>query len=57
MERNALPFRSRILRLGTVIALDGYGAKVVEKAMRGGRVASEEVSSFIENLVKPPAEP
>ncbi|ORY57399.1 armadillo-type protein [Leucosporidium creatinivorum] len=57
MERNALPFRARILELGPIIALDGFGAKVIEKSLRSGRVASGGVSEFIEAIVKVPAEP
>ena len=57
MERNALPFRSRILELGITLCRDGYGVKVVEKALRGGRVAPADVTAFIEDLVKPAAEP
>lgn len=57
MERNALPFRARILELGPIIALDGFGAKVLEKSLRSGRVASGGVSEFIEAIVKIPAEP
>lgn len=57
MERNALPFRARILELAPIIAQDGFGAKVIEKSLRSGRVASSGVSDFIEEIVKVPAEP
>ncbi|GAA5989611.1 hypothetical protein JCM11641_002763 [Rhodosporidiobolus odoratus] len=51
IDRNALPFCSKIMQAATQLALDNFGAKMVDKSVRTGRVPVATIASFVDAIV------
>lgn len=52
IDRNALPFCTKIMKHAPMLAIDNYGAKLVEKCIRLGRTAPIGLSGFIDEITK-----
>ncbi|BGP21046.1 meiotic PUF protein 1 [Rhodosporidiobolus nylandii] len=52
IDRNALPFAAKLMQSASQLALDNFGAKMIDKCLRTGRVPSQVVSSFVDSLVE-----
>ncbi|GAA5945318.1 hypothetical protein JCM10213_007568 [Rhodosporidiobolus nylandii] len=52
IDRNALPFVTKLMQSASQLALDNFGAKMIDKCLRTGRVPSQVVSSFVDSLVE-----
>lgn len=51
VEKNVLPFRARVLELAPRLAIDTFGAKIVERVLKSGKVASKLMTEFIESII------
>ncbi|GAA5913917.1 hypothetical protein JCM8208_004996, partial [Rhodotorula glutinis] len=47
LDRNPLPFCTRIMQLAPKLALDPFGAKVVDKCMRSSRAGPAGIGGFV----------
>lgn len=52
LDRNALPFRAKLMEIAPRLALDPLGIKILEKSIRTGRVTPSALSTFIQELVE-----
>ncbi|GAA5890066.1 hypothetical protein JCM5296_004759 [Sporobolomyces johnsonii] len=50
LERNALPFRAKVMELAPRLSTDNFGAKIVERCFKMGRVARPVVADFVEAI-------
>ncbi|GAA5921849.1 hypothetical protein JCM1841_005565 [Sporobolomyces salmonicolor] len=50
LERNALPFRAKVMDLAPRLSIDNFGAKIVEKCVKMGRIAPPVVADFVEAI-------
>ncbi|GAA6063911.1 hypothetical protein JCM10212_003017 [Sporobolomyces blumeae] len=50
IEKNALPFRARVLELAPRLATDTFGAKVVERVLKTGRPPPAAIGAFVEAI-------
>ncbi|GAA5849358.1 hypothetical protein JCM9279_006460, partial [Rhodotorula babjevae] len=48
LDRNSLPFCTKILQVAPHLALDPFGAKVVDKCMRSSRAGPAGVGAFVQ---------
>ncbi|SCV67297.1 BQ2448_5943 [Microbotryum intermedium] len=53
LDRNALPCRAKLMDLAPGLALDSFGAKVLEKAIRTGKIQAHAVATFVELICRP----
>lgn len=52
IDRNALPFCTKIMKHAPTLATDNYGVKLVDKCMRLGRTAPIGLSGFVDEITK-----
>ncbi|GAA6001202.1 hypothetical protein JCM10207_007461 [Rhodosporidiobolus poonsookiae] len=52
IDRNALPFCAKVMQSASTLALDNFGAKMVDRAVRTGRVPSATIAGFVEQLTQ-----
>ncbi|GAA5877064.1 hypothetical protein JCM1840_005299 [Sporobolomyces johnsonii] len=50
LERNALPFRAKVMELAPRLSTDNFGAKIVERCFKMGRVAPPVVADFVKAI-------
>ncbi|GAA5875909.1 hypothetical protein JCM8547_001700 [Rhodosporidiobolus lusitaniae] len=52
IDRNVLPFCSKVMQVAPKLALDTSGAKLVEKCVRSGRASSAAVSGLVTSIAE-----
>jgi hypothetical protein len=52
IDRNALPFCTKIMKHAPILSSDNYGAKLVDKCIRLGRTAPIGLSGFVDEIIK-----
>ncbi|KDE03632.1 hypothetical protein MVLG_05882 [Microbotryum lychnidis-dioicae p1A1 Lamole] len=52
LDRNALPFRAKLMDIAPRLALDSFGAKALEKAIRTGKIQAHAVATFVEVICR-----
>ncbi|GAA5886955.1 hypothetical protein JCM6882_009397 [Rhodosporidiobolus microsporus] len=52
IDRNALPFCSKIMQLAPELVADNFGARIVERCVRSGRVPTTTLTGFVDALTE-----
>ncbi|GAA5904419.1 uncharacterized protein JCM6883_006486 [Sporobolomyces salmoneus] len=50
IDRNFLPFRTRVMELASKLAIDTFGANILERVLKLSKVSSELLSQFIQEI-------
>jgi hypothetical protein len=52
IDRNALPFCTKIMKHAPTLATDNFAAKLVDKCIRLGRTAPIGMSGFLDDITR-----